>query len=217
MKLSILMLSWNRPENINEILTAYNDYNIIDDIIVWNNKRTQELNYLPEWEGKIKFINSHDFGLNTRFIGALLCKNEWVLTNDDDILLSEGTINHFSEWAKNHPDRTYTLHGRNPTAQNTYADGVENVVVPKETDMHLTRATCYKKKYVIDYIRFIMDNDINYFTDETLSNAQLKARATSIDFDGKALSENYVSITPVHYRLTNESYLEELKQQFLDE
>ena len=45
MKLSILMLSWNRPENINEILTAYNDYNIIDDIIVWNNKRTQELNY----------------------------------------------------------------------------------------------------------------------------------------------------------------------------
>ena len=39
----------------------------------------------------------------------------------------------------------------------------------------------------------------------------------SIDFDGKALSENYVSITPVHYRLTNESYLEELKQQFLDE
>ena len=160
MKLSILILSWNRPENINKILTTYNDYNIIDDIIVWNNKRTQELNYLPEWEGKIKFINSHDFGLNTRFIGALLCKNEWVLTNDDDILLSEGTINHFSEWAKNHPDRTYTLHGRNPTAQNTYADGVENVVVPKETDKHLTRATCYKKKYVIDYIRFIMDNDI---------------------------------------------------------
>ena len=39
----------------------------------------------------------------------------------------------------------------------------------------------------------------------------------SMDFDGKALSENYVSITPVHYRLTNESYLEELKQQFLDE
>ena len=39
----------------------------------------------------------------------------------------------------------------------------------------------------------------------------------SMDYDGKALLEKYVSITPVHYKLTNESYLEELKQQFLDE
>ena len=39
----------------------------------------------------------------------------------------------------------------------------------------------------------------------------------SMDYDGKALLEKYVSITPIHYKLTNESYLEELKQQFLDE
>ena len=36
----------------------------------------------------------------------------------------------------------------------------------------------------------------------------------SIDYDGKAINENYVSITPIHYKLTNELYLEDLKKQF---
>lgn len=161
MKLSVVILSWSRPRNIKKILTAYNNYNNIDDIIVWNNKITQKLEYLADWEGKIRFIHSHDFGLNTRFIGALLSKNEWVLTNDDDILLSEQTINNFCEWIQHHSDRTYTLHGRNPTVENTYAEGIENVSTAKEVDMHLTRATCFKKKYVIDYIKFIIENDIN--------------------------------------------------------
>ncbi len=38
----------------------------------------------------------------------------------------------------------------------------------------------------------------------------------SLDYDGKAVSENYVSITPVHFKITNELYLNELKQKFLN-
>jgi len=34
---------------------------------------------------------------------------------------------------------------------------------------------------------------------------------SSIDFDGRAISEGYVSITPIHFNLTNASYLNELK------
>ena len=40
---------------------------------------------------------------------------------------------------------------------------------------------------------------------------------SSIDYDGKAISENYISITPIHFKLTNEQYLKELKPHFADE
>ena len=36
----------------------------------------------------------------------------------------------------------------------------------------------------------------------------------SIDYDGKAIKEHYVSITPIHFQLTNDLYLEDLKKQF---
>ena len=36
----------------------------------------------------------------------------------------------------------------------------------------------------------------------------------SIDYDGKAIKECYVSITPIHFKLTNKLYLEDLKKQF---
>ena len=39
----------------------------------------------------------------------------------------------------------------------------------------------------------------------------------SIEFDGAAIKENYVSITPIHYRLTHEPFLNDLKNQYSDE
>ena len=39
----------------------------------------------------------------------------------------------------------------------------------------------------------------------------------SIEFDGAAIKQNYVSITPIHYKLTYESFLNDLKNQYSDE
>ena len=39
---------------------------------------------------------------------------------------------------------------------------------------------------------------------------------SSIDYDGKAVSSGYVSITPIHYNITNEPFLDDLRLQFLD-
>ena len=39
---------------------------------------------------------------------------------------------------------------------------------------------------------------------------------SSIDYDGKAVSSGYVSITPIHYNITNELFLDDLRLQFLD-
>ena len=39
----------------------------------------------------------------------------------------------------------------------------------------------------------------------------------SLDFDGKAIKENYVSITPIHFNLTNEPFLDALRKDFFHE
>ena len=39
----------------------------------------------------------------------------------------------------------------------------------------------------------------------------------SLDFDGKAIKDNYVSVTPIHFNLTDETYLEELRKDFSHE
>ena len=36
----------------------------------------------------------------------------------------------------------------------------------------------------------------------------------SLDFDGKAIKENYVSITPIHFNLTNEPFFDALRKDF---
>ena len=46
---------------------------------------------------------------------------------------------------------------------------------------------------------------------------QMKNDDNSIDFDGKAIKENFVSITPINYKLTNELYLKNLKDLFSSE
>ena len=39
----------------------------------------------------------------------------------------------------------------------------------------------------------------------------------SIDYDGKAIQENYVSVTPIHFKLTNELYKKDLIKYFSNE
>ena len=46
---------------------------------------------------------------------------------------------------------------------------------------------------------------------------QIIDKDKSMEFDGKAVSEKYVSVTPIHFSVTNESYLKELTRQFSDE
>jgi len=39
----------------------------------------------------------------------------------------------------------------------------------------------------------------------------------SLEFDGKAIRENFVSVTPINFKVTNEAYMDELKGQFPNE
>ena len=46
---------------------------------------------------------------------------------------------------------------------------------------------------------------------------QMIDKDQSFDYDGKAVQENYVSVTPIHFKLTNELYKKDLKKYFSNE
>ena len=106
---------------------------------------------------------------------------------------------------------------------------VENIMdygMPKDTLLNVNVPYC--KEHEIKGIR-ITKQGSQYFEDEFEERIDprnnnyfwIKGRMIdedqSIDLDSAAIKENYVSITPIHFKLTNESYIDDLKNQYPDE
>ena len=95
-------------------------------------------------------------------------------------------------------------------------DTLLNVNVPycNEKEIKGVRVTRQGSQYFVDQFEERVDpRNGNYFW----IKGKMIDEDKSIDFDGAAIKENYVSITPIHYRLTNESFLNDLKNQYSDE
>ena len=91
-----------------------------------------------------------------------------------------------------------------------------NVNVPycNEDEIKGVRITRQGSQYFVDEFEERIDpRNGNYFW----IKGKMIDKDKSIEFDGAAIKENYVSITPIHYRLTNESFLNDLKNQYSDE
>jgi hypothetical protein len=171
-KCSIVMMSWERPENINKILLIYQEYNCIDEIIIWNNHPHFYISNLNL--SKVKVLNSStDFGLNTRFIGALLATNRCIITHDDDILLSEINIKNLIMHFERDYTRIYTYEGRIPQdGIYTCAPGpgrIEDVKEATEVDVVLTRTTCFDKMYAAEYCKL---SDVVFYDVNTNLNGE---------------------------------------------
>ena len=110
--ITAVILNWKRPEGVQTICKQLNRYDLIGEIIVWNNNPDMKQEFNLE---KVSVINcSRDFGLYTRFAAASLAKNKCILFHDDDILAAESTlIQLYGKW-KDNPYSCQTMFGRNP-------------------------------------------------------------------------------------------------------
>tara|TARA_A100001011_G_C14240525_1_gene813052 strand:- start:675 stop:1442 length:768 start_codon:yes stop_codon:yes gene_type:complete len=91
-----------------------------------------------------------------------------------------------------------------------------NVNVPycNEDEIKGVRITRQGSQYFVDEFEERIDpRNGNYFW----IKGKMIDEDKSIEFDGAAIKENYVSITPIHYRLTNESFFNDLKNQYSDD
>jgi hypothetical protein len=145
---SLVILNWQRPANVRQILDRYVTFAALDDILVWNNNSAEPFHYA---HAKVRCVNSDELGLNTRWLGCLAARHACVIVHDDDLVCDEATIDSLVEHHYRDSARTYTLHGRNPTASNEYAEKVDHVAVPTECDVHLTRVTCVNRRWVSHY------------------------------------------------------------------
>ena len=91
-----------------------------------------------------------------------------------------------------------------------------NVNVPycNEEEVKGVRITRQGSQYFVDEFEERIDpRNGNYFW----IKGEMIDEDKSIEFDGAAIKENYVSITPIHYKLTHEPFLNDLKNQYSDE
>ena len=91
-----------------------------------------------------------------------------------------------------------------------------NVNVPycKKEEVKGVRITRQGSQYFVDEFEERIDpRNGNYFW----IKGEMIDEDNSIEFDGMAIKENYVSITPIHYKLTHEPFLNDLKNQYSDE
>lgn len=166
MTISLLINSWKRPENVMEILDFQSRYDLVGEIIVFNNYKGFALSHDSP---KVKIVNtSHDFGLRTRWANMYLARNECVIFQDDDLILEEDGIEKFWKAHNQDSERGYAAWGRNPDE-----DGVYNMAnASGEIEIMLTRACCVNRRilpYLIQSeINFLSQDDFEYTNGEDI-------------------------------------------------
>lgn len=110
-RVSVVMLSWDRLQNLDKILANLQDYPNVDEIIVWNNNP----NYHFVGPEKVTVINSStDMGLFTRFAAASLAKNDAILFHDDDLLVDSEVFQRLLGRYEKAKTKAHGLFGRIP-------------------------------------------------------------------------------------------------------
>lgn len=101
-KISVSLFN-TRPQNIEKIIETYQNYDVIDEILIVSLKQER----CPiKHNGKVKWIfmpKESDLGLLSRYTFALSCKNRSVLIQDDD-------------WFYNEPEIKELIHKNKPMA-----------------------------------------------------------------------------------------------------
>ena len=114
MKLSVIVLNFNRPEFIKkDIIPSLSKNNNIDEIIISHGKK--ETKFVGGGY-KVKHLNHYgeinkEYGLSRRFLSGLESKNNHVIIMDDDIIPTTGTIDALFEKIQK-DERIYGLYGR---------------------------------------------------------------------------------------------------------
>jgi hypothetical protein len=141
--ISVVMLSWKRPDNVARIVTALRRSPLVDDILVWNNNPDEPLAALAPDADLAVVRSSRDLGMNTRWAGAALARHEAVLMQDDDVVLSEAALRALHDAWWHDPDVLHGLWGRNPNRDGEYdyedAEG--------DAEIALTRALLFHRRH----------------------------------------------------------------------
>ena len=82
---SVCLLSWKRPRNLQPIVRSLHGYEFVDEILVWNNNPRVSLKLAGN---KVRVLDSdRNMGCYGRFLCAKQAKNDTVYVQDDDVIV----------------------------------------------------------------------------------------------------------------------------------
>jgi glycosyltransferase involved in cell wall biosynthesis len=152
-KVTIIILNYNRPHNIEKLVPILANYNNVGEIIVSHGKKeTQVLINHPKVINEISIRNTY-YAMN-RFFLADMAKNDLILYLDDDILLSENDLQLLIDNAnKNGYNNLY-----GPTERSCSKDGYDYKVIDDNKRIILTNIALIGKETSIKVLDKMKEN-----------------------------------------------------------
>lgn len=132
-KISVVLLTYKRPENCQKIIQTYETYKIIDEILVASNG---EFLAVCDLKKTNVFDLDNSLGCFARYYVAQKAQNEIIFLSDDDFLLSEKDLESLVKYYNNTPEVIHGYFGRKLRGDIFYAkyiDGIESqfdIVLP---------------------------------------------------------------------------------------
>ena len=110
-KVSAILLSWRRVENLNRIVADLRRWKRVNEIIIWNNNSDRTLSYQDT-----TVINApRNFGSLARYCVVPLAINDTIWFQDDDIFVNEAQFDTVFKAYLTNTNRIYGCRGRNLT------------------------------------------------------------------------------------------------------
>lgn len=146
-RLSLVIMNWERPQIVEQIVSTYSAYRVIGDIVVWNNNPSSSLDLDRLGVlGDVKSVTcKHDAGLDSRWAAGILGNHEHLLIHDDDILLTERQLTFLFAKYLRRPELSHGTCGRN------VSDGYNSRSAFGDVDIVLTTCLILHKRYIRDY------------------------------------------------------------------
>ena len=132
-KYTMVILSWMRPRNVEQLLTRYVEYPEIDEILVSCGNKDFPINFNHPKRNKVSIINdvelNNSYGLNLRYLNGLAARNESIIyTDDDELVEREVFLKVIAEHEKK-PNRIVGIVGRPINGYEDFKNQLGNEII----------------------------------------------------------------------------------------
>lgn len=172
-KLSVVLLSWKRPNNIKIILDNLYKSSAVGEILLWNNNPELTLNYSHP---KLDLVNSpKNYGTLMRYCLAGTASNKHIMFQDDDLYHTPEQIEKmFNDYLEDtsciYGPLGRTLENYKYIKKNTY--GLVDIIIGRTTMFH--------KKYLYRFFEYLGDYS-GVFEDDILFSLAMKTKHKTVD------------------------------------
>ena len=120
---TVILLNFNRPDNVRKIVDNMVTYNNVAEIMVVSNNPNSSFTYSHEKVVVLDMLGyEDDLGVAVRFKACLLAMNWHILITDDDLMVTEAGLSRLLTARHEHPWSIASFWGRDYDPENpTYA------------------------------------------------------------------------------------------------